>query len=163
MAGSQDPILHPRNRKHSKSAPHPKTQCQSFPQSFPSRFNHFRVSRPDKRFLACYTRIGRNQLRNPFAPFIASPAARSRARTPEPMPSLRVRLPISIHLRNPLKKRSLHRHDLQLHIPGTGASPAWGRRLVAALSPYALSRNSKPSRQRTPHRPSGHHQPVQNG
>jgi hypothetical protein len=36
---------------------------------------------------------------------------------------LPMRLPISTHRLNPLKKSGLKPHDYEFHIPGTGASP----------------------------------------
>jgi hypothetical protein len=39
--------------------------------------------------------------------------------------ALQMRHTISIHRRNQLKKIDLQRHKLELHIPGTDASPEW--------------------------------------
>jgi hypothetical protein len=50
--------------------PHVKT-VTVFPLSFLNRFNHFQTPKPVSPISACYTKIRRRHLLDPFAPLIA--------------------------------------------------------------------------------------------
>jgi hypothetical protein len=75
--------------------------------------------------LACYTGIRRHQCLIPSIPSAPSSASPTTRETHLAKKCLPMRLPISTHGLNPLKKSGLKPHDYEFHIPGADASPGW--------------------------------------